>query len=232
MTTNIQTFAGNVGIGTNDPGSFKLNVNGTVSATSLTVNGITNSEVPSGLIAMWSGATNDPPDGWVFCDGTNGTPNLKNRFILGASGDSPTTPNPGQTGGQHSLTLLEGNLPAHAHVITVDIGGSHDHGEQTGGAGSHSHGVYSSYNGYRMGTYGPNQNVTGSFSGYRLDIAYAPYRTNTLGSAIYANNVGNHQHSIPNHDGHQHTASAAQTGSGQAFDNRPSYYVLAYIMKI
>jgi len=231
MTTNIQTFAGNVGIGTNDPGSFKLNVNGTVSATSLTVNGITNSEVPSGLIAMWNGDASAPPDGWAFCDGTNGTPNLKNRFILCASGDSPTTPYPNQMGGQHSLTLLEENLPAHAHDITVATGGSHDHGEQTGQAGSHSHSIYT-YNGRAMGIYGPNQNSINNFTGYRLDIAYAPYRTSTFGSYMYTNGVNSHRHSIPNHDGHQHTATASETGSGQAFDNRPSYYVLAYIMKI
>ena len=43
MTTRIQTFDGNIGIGTNDPGSFRLNVVGGVKAQSLVVNGCYNS---------------------------------------------------------------------------------------------------------------------------------------------------------------------------------------------
>jgi hypothetical protein len=49
--------------------------------------------VPSGLIVMWSGST--PPDGWAICDGSFGTPNLRDRFVIGA-GASYTT---GNTGG-------------------------------------------------------------------------------------------------------------------------------------
>ena len=44
----------------------------------------TSSGVPSGLIAMWSGTT--PPSGWKLCDGSDGTPDLRNRFIV-AAGD-------------------------------------------------------------------------------------------------------------------------------------------------
>jgi len=46
------------------------------------------SGTPAGLIAMWSGAT--PPTGWTLCDGTSGTPDLRNRFIV-ASGDVYTS---------------------------------------------------------------------------------------------------------------------------------------------
>lgn len=49
--------------------------------------------VPSGLIVMWSGST--PPDGWALCDGSFGTPDLRDRFVIG-SGASYTT---GNTGG-------------------------------------------------------------------------------------------------------------------------------------
>lgn len=38
---------------------------------------------PIGSIIMWSGAADNIPQGWVLCDGTNGTPNLKNNFIIG-----------------------------------------------------------------------------------------------------------------------------------------------------
>ena len=42
------------------------------------------SGIPSGFIGLWSGATNAIPSGWVLCDGNNGTPNLQDKFIVGA----------------------------------------------------------------------------------------------------------------------------------------------------
>lgn len=48
--------------------------------------------VPSGLIIMWSGS--QVPSGWALCDGSNGTPDLRGRFVIGAGG----TLTPGQTG--------------------------------------------------------------------------------------------------------------------------------------
>ena len=43
-----------------------------------------NSPFPSGGIVMWSGSVASIPSGWLLCDGTNGTPDLRNRFIVGA----------------------------------------------------------------------------------------------------------------------------------------------------
>lgn len=39
--------------------------------------------VPSGAILMWSGSPSDIPSGYVICNGSNGTPNLSNKFIVG-----------------------------------------------------------------------------------------------------------------------------------------------------
>jgi hypothetical protein len=50
MTTKIKTFGGNIGIGTTDPGDFKLNVYGSLKTSSLMVNGITNAQVPIGFM--------------------------------------------------------------------------------------------------------------------------------------------------------------------------------------
>jgi len=69
-----------------------------------------------GMIVLWSGAIVDIPDGWHLCDGTEGTPDLRNKFIAGA-GDSYA---PGASGGStwhthgaedlgHFHTLLSGN---------------------------------------------------------------------------------------------------------------------------
>ncbi len=49
----------------------------------------------SGIISIWHGLLADIPDGWVLCDGTNGTPNLSTKFILGSIFDAEV----GQTGG-------------------------------------------------------------------------------------------------------------------------------------
>ena len=67
------------------------------------------SAIPSGLIAIWSGATSAIPSGWVICDGSNSTPDLRDKFVLGASagtGDSAYPGvNPGSTGGSQSGTI-------------------------------------------------------------------------------------------------------------------------------
>ena len=100
------TGDGKVGInkiGANDT----LDVNGGVTATTFTGNGV----IPGGGIIMWSGAVNRIPSGWALCNGGNGTPNLQNRFIIGA-GDSY---NPNDKGGATQVKLVAGNLPPHTH---------------------------------------------------------------------------------------------------------------------
>jgi microcystin-dependent protein len=67
--------------------------------------------VPVGGIIMWSGTTNNIPAGWALCDGQNGTPNLRDRFVMGAG----STYNVGGMGGLTNITLSTSQLPAHAH---------------------------------------------------------------------------------------------------------------------
>ena len=91
---------------------------------------------PKGGIIMWSGSIGTIPTGWNLCDGTNGTPDLTDRFIIGAG----VTYGPGGTGGtatpdlsfttdSHTLTIDE--MPAHSHTVTHDAMGW----PQGGGAG-------------------------------------------------------------------------------------------------
>ena len=47
---------------------------------------LTQLSTPIGLISMWSGAITYLPQGWALCDGANGTPNLIDKFIVGAGG--------------------------------------------------------------------------------------------------------------------------------------------------
>lgn len=68
---------------------------------------------PSGGIIIWSGASNNIPDGWALCDGTNGTPDLRGRFVLGES----ETHAVGSTGGEEEVTLTVEQMPEHTHRI-------------------------------------------------------------------------------------------------------------------
>lgn len=73
-----------------------------------------------GLIVMWGGLLANIPAGWRLCDGTNGTPDLRARFIKGAAVGA----NPGTTGGAaththavHSAHTNHAALTAHAHEL-------------------------------------------------------------------------------------------------------------------
>jgi len=87
--------------------------------------GETREEVmPSGGIIMWSGSTGNIPTGWTLCDGTDGAPDLRNRFIAGAGGQYNTN----DTGGEDSVTLTEGEMPRHNHGGSTSTDGAHTHG--------------------------------------------------------------------------------------------------------
>ena len=92
----------------------------------LTVSGVSNSFIPRGGIIMWSGVI--IPESWSLCDGTNGTPDLRNRFIV-SSGSSY---NIGTSGGSTTQTLSVSNLPSHNHTGTTNKDGTHSHTQRLG----------------------------------------------------------------------------------------------------
>ena len=71
----------------------------------------------AGMIILWSGAILNIPVGWQLCDGTNGTPNLQNNFIVGAG----STYAVGATGGNLTHTHAA-TQAAHAHYLVGGAG--------------------------------------------------------------------------------------------------------------
>jgi hypothetical protein len=74
--------------------------------------------IPIGGIIMWSGSTASVPNGWLLCDGANGTPDLRNRFVVGAG----STYAVGATGGSADAIVV-----AHTHTGTTSTNGNHSH---------------------------------------------------------------------------------------------------------
>ena len=66
--------------------------------------------MPVGSIIMFNGKAEEIPSGWAICDGTNGTPNLLDRFILASTYC-------GGTGGKSQVTLSVAQLPPHQHRV-------------------------------------------------------------------------------------------------------------------
>tara|TARA_B110000908_G_scaffold40194_1_gene48833 strand:+ start:755 stop:1276 length:522 start_codon:yes stop_codon:yes gene_type:complete len=90
---------------------------------------------PSGVITMWSGSNASIPSGWNLCNGSNGTPDLRNRFIVG-SGSSYAT---GNTGGANSVTsagsVNTSGLSTGTTTLSIAQMPSHNHG-YTGSSGN------------------------------------------------------------------------------------------------
>ena len=179
----------------------------------------------TGMIILWSGAQNAIPTGWVICDGNNNTPDLRNRFIIGAGFGGGYSVN--QTGGSSSILLGTANLPAHTHQLGGSVGnknlGNHNHSFSGSGSSSHSHG-------FPVGSDDDDndtaiENVTnaasqpGNFSTNNATVNISI--SGTTGNK----NLGNHNHSLPATTGNQ--GGAMNT----AFNNLPPYYALCYIMK-
>jgi microcystin-dependent protein len=161
--------------------------------------------IPAGLIAIWHGLLANIPAGWVLCDGENGTPNLLDKFVKGVA-DAET--DPGDTGGEASVTLAAADLPSHKHSIANS--GTHQH--TISSSGTHTHTTVA----WREGAY--------EYGG-EAGVEYKAGQPTGAG--------GNHNHGGNAGAGgaHNHGAETGAIGSGTAHENRPPFYEVAFIMK-
>jgi len=97
----------------------------------LTITQIADQIVPIGSILLWSGSIASIPTNWALCNGSNGTPDLRNRFIVGANVDNAGVANTNitgsntQTGGTKDAIVVDHTHsvsdPGHVHSITGTI---------------------------------------------------------------------------------------------------------------
>jgi len=202
------TVSGNISAG----GDINIGGNAAITGT-LTVPGFaSNALVPTGIIVMWSGTV--VPAGWGLCDGgTYGglvTPDLRGRFVVGVDHYANTQI---IATGQYAVFGQSGLTPAIApndgttinYGTIGNTGGENGHALALGEMPSHTHNVSAAVaNANVMGFNGPFNNTTAS-----------------SGSSW---------------SGDPQTVSVTITetakGSNQTHENRPPYYVLAYIIKL
>jgi len=128
---NISSTASSFTVSTDVPQEWTRLVARDLPSTSISANTVRSSvpapgttpdaSLPQGAIIMWFGSVASIPSGWVLCDGANGTPDLRDRFVVGASQDNNgiAVTNVSGTltkiGGEayHTLTIAE--MPAHTH---------------------------------------------------------------------------------------------------------------------
>lgn len=213
-------------------------------------------------IFIWSGFNSEIPDGFVLCDGTNGTPDLRNQFVVGAAGQF----NFGDTGGQNSIS----EVPTHSHMISgttsteththslgnnsTNLSGGHSHNTNQAGAHTHSTntGGFHSHN-YAWHDFNATNTTTVSSQivaanlNNTISTATAlqshthtvsqngehSHNTNTpLGASINGN--GEHTHSgVTSTEGeHTHSFNGTLESTGSSVDITPVYYAVAFIMEV
>ena len=246
--------------GTTSTGNFQ-NAGAGTSGQVLTSNGASAlptwqtpaSAFSAGMILLWSGTIATIPSGWALCNGSNGTPDLRDRFIVGAGSTYAVN----ATGGSATTTLSTANLPSHNHTQsasgstdTVNLDHTHSVSGTTGtGGGSHTHTASVTDSGHTHNTLNTRAGSPNGGSPFIAGAASGPTSSDATSSATTGISVSNsstnidHTHSFSATSGsmsanttHSHSFSLSgntgSTGSGTAFDNLPPYYALAYIMKL
>lgn len=207
-----------------------------------------NTLIPVGMIMMWYGSTGSIPAGWQLCDGTNGTPDLRNKFVLGAgstygvlsTGGALTGSGTTSAAGSHSHGGVTGAGGAHGTDAYMDTQGAHDHGAVTQGhvlttaeMPSHTHTETIGLGLTGSDPVGSIVSSTGSPSGTNLPTSSAggdQSHTHGITAAVgHVHNIvcgvtADHSHTIAAETTHTHTVTVT--------NSLPPYTALAYIMKI
>ncbi|MCA6219053.1 tail fiber protein [Photorhabdus antumapuensis] len=180
-----------------------------------------NNMLPKGMIMMFSGM--DAPTGWAFCDGNNGTPDLRSRFVMCGETLSET----GQSSSKANGSGAEKSFPKNTTSTTVSVNVTVENTILTESQiPSHKHIGGMSYCFWTGMKYGYSHYPRTEF---QIDISRdsSIWQKPTIGSNLYANtsNTGGGQ-------GHNHPATASSLAHDHSVDIIPPYYLLAFIMKL
>lgn len=229
--------------------------------------------VPVGGIIMWSGLLVDIPLGWQLCDGTVPTPDLRDRFIVGAAAGI----DPGVTGGStththadhgthsnqgaHQHDSLGGHThddhsftPPSDHASHTHTGPSHQHavtGVTVAGEAAHSHAhTHDSHGETNLGALTGADTLLISPTTHSSDATAGTSHTHSLGGSVDAGGTGatGNESAALSHNGsvspvthssggdHLHSSDGGHTHDAHTVhstvDSRPSFYSLAFLMKV
>lgn len=198
---------GNVGIGQQAPRA-KLDVNGTIIGIGMVPPGgivMFYGDINKSFDAEGSGRKNTPYEGWQLCNGKNGSPDLQDRFIAAAGRNYKI----GDKGGADSITLTTDQLPAHGHAGQTAASGNHQHWIE----GTDANGLAKR-----------RRRIPGQTT---VDMGFGGGRNSDPGNVrwrglVNTDSTGNHIHSL----------TVGPTGKGQPHANRPSFYAVAFIMRL
>ena len=87
---------------------------------------------PAGVIVLWSGSIGSIPAGWVLCNGNNGTPDLRDRFVVGAGSTYAVD----ATGGSANAIVVSHTHTATSTSTVTDPGHAHTYNNNFGGTGN------------------------------------------------------------------------------------------------
>lgn len=155
------------------------------------------------MIVFWAGTSGSVPAGWHLCDGTNGTPDLRDQFIVGAGGSLPSS---GGSASTTTGTTSLGGLSADPHTLTVAEMPAHSHRFFSGGTGT----------------------FTGGGSGHAPDWGANGQYSTTISGGIYNGTQVNEN--TGGGAGHSHTISGG-TAHAHSY-TLPPYRAVFAIMKL
>jgi hypothetical protein len=172
-----------------------------------------DTSIPVGGIIMWSGTIAAIPSNWRLCNGSNGTPDLTNKFVICANVDASTTGTGGSSGVTRAHTNIEGsNLLTGGSKDAVVV--THSHTASSDSKGAHTHPVTAE------GSYFTIAAQSNPFNDY---YKYAGSLNGEIkASTLTATSAGEHTHTITVNDN-------GVSGSNKRL---PPYYALAFIMRI
>lgn len=243
--SNVNNINGDDEIDTNDVdhlanyiagnSNYELSLN---TFNTISVLGKTQGVFSVGMIMMWSGSVDSDninilnAKGWYLCDGTDGVPDLRGKFMVGYKTDDSDFTAIGTNGGSKTYTLTMANIPSHNHS-----------GSDSGDGGSHNHyGIYTSngdfienddFNGADVAVGSNPASNRANLSWASADYSYpdSGKAADGVGGGTSANSgSGDNGYYYTGHAGsHTHSGTSSSQGSGNPFSILPLYYTLAFI---